>query len=86
MRDLKDIRNYYKRTKAHDMRDEIFQESPEYKHYCLGWAQGVTNIIDFINEHKDSVSLDHLLTGFSSHISNEDGLLSEYFNRLKNEE
>jgi len=49
---IKDLNKYYKRTETENIHLEIFKESPEYKYYLLGVAQGLYSIYKVMNNRK----------------------------------
>ncbi len=76
------LKDYYKRTEVENIHWEIFKETSEYKNYCLGVAQGLYIIYDFINMCKDQVvKNEDWLELIKNTVSNEEKI-NKYFNRL----
>jgi len=81
--DIKDLDKYYKRTETENIHLEIFKESPEYKYYLLGVAQGIYAIYTLINEYKDKISNNEWLN-IIKNVAAQDEKINVYFNRLIN--
>ena len=79
--DVKDLNKYYKRTETENIHIEIFKESPEYKYYLLGVAQGLYVIYTLINEYKDKISNNEWLN-IIKNVATQDEKINVYFNRL----
>ena len=54
---LKDYKNYYKRTEAENIHWEIFKETTDYKNYSLGIAQGLFIVYQIFNQLKDKYNI-----------------------------
>lgn len=82
--DIKELNKYYRRTETENIHLKIFKESPEYKYYLLGIAQGLYTIY---NAMSVSFAKD-VCTGdwreFIRKIAEDDSQVNEYFNRLIN--
>lgn len=78
------FKNYYKRTEAHNIHDEIFRTSPEYQHYLLGVAQGIYVVYDLIREYENKICNKDLLEALER-LASQDDKIGEYFIRLLNQ-
>lgn len=80
--DMEDFKNYYKRTETENIHWEIFKETPEYKNYTLGLAQGIYAIYDLINEFKDKIIDNNEWLKAIENVSTQDEKVGAYFQRL----
>lgn len=82
---IKDLNKYYKRTETENIHIEIFKESPEYKYYLLGVAQGLYTIYKTMGvSFAKNVRTDDWRE-FIKVMVEDDKQISEYFNRLLND-
>jgi len=80
--DIKDLNKYYKRTETENIHIEIFKETPEYKYYLLGIAQGLYTIYKAMSvSFAKNVRTDDWM-GFIKKLVADDKKVEEYFNRL----
>ena len=83
--DIKELNKYYRRTETENIHLEIFKESPEYKYYLLGVAQGIYAIYKVMSEYAGEINNYDWLT-IIKNVATQDEKLNEYFNRLINAE
>lgn len=82
--DVKDLNKYYKQTELDKLHIEFFKESPEYKYYLLGVAQGLYTIYKAMSaSFAKNVRTDDWM-GFIKQLTADDKQVEEYFNRLFN--
>ena len=82
--DIKDLNKYYKQTKLDKLHIEFFKESPEYKYYLLGVAQGLYTIYEAMSvSFAKNVRTDDWM-GFIKQLAADDKKVEEYFTRLIN--
>lgn len=82
--DIKDLNKYYKQTELDKLHIEFFKESPEYKYYLLGVAQGLYTIYKAMSvSFAKNVRTDDWRE-FIKVMVEDDKQISEYFNRLLN--
>jgi len=83
--DIKDLNKYYRCTETENIHLEIFKESPEYKYYLLGVAQGLYVIYKAMSvSFAKNVCTDDWMQ-FIKKIAADDKKVEEYFTRLINE-
>lgn len=81
--DIKELNKYYRRTETENIHLEIFKESPEYKYYLLGVAQGLYAIYKVMSEYAGEINNYDWLT-IIKNVATQDEKLNAYFNRLIN--
>jgi len=82
--DIKELNKYYRRTETENIHLEIFKESPEYKYYLLGVAQGLYTIYKAMSvSFAKNVRTDDWM-GFIKQLTADDKKVEEYFTRLIN--
>jgi hypothetical protein len=82
--DIKDLNKYYKQTELDKLHIEFFKESPEYKYYLLGVAQGLYTIYKAMSvSFAKNVRTDDWMQ-FIKKIAADDKKVEEYFARLIN--
>ena len=82
--DIKDLNKYYKQTELDKLHIEFFKESPEYKYYLLGVAQGLYVIYKAMSaSFAKNVCTDDWMQ-FIKKLAADDKKVEEYFNRLIN--
>ena len=81
--DIKDLNKYYKQTELDKLHIEFFKESPEYKYYLLGVAQGLYTIYKVMSEYAGKINNYDWLT-IIKNVATQDEKLNAYFNRLIN--
>ena len=81
--DIKELNKYYRRTETENIYLEIFKESPEYKYYLLGIAQGLYTIYKVMSEYTGEINNYDWLT-IIKNVTTQDEKLNAYFNRLIN--
>jgi hypothetical protein len=81
--DIKELNKYYKRTETENIHIEIFKESPEYKYYLLGVAQGLYAIYKVISEYAGDICT-HDWLYIIKNVATQDEKINIYFNRLIN--
>ena len=80
---IKELNKYYRRTETENIHLEIFKESPEYKYYLLGIAQGLYAIYKVMSEYVSEINNYDWLTIIKD-VATQDEKLNAYFNRLIN--
>ena len=81
--DIKDLDKYYKRTETENIHLEILKESPEYKYFLLGVAQGLYAIYKVMSEYAGEINNYDWLT-IIKNVAAQDEKINVYFNRLIN--
>jgi len=82
--DIKDLDKYYKRTETENIHIEFFKESPEYKYYLLGIAQGLYTIYNAMSVSFAKDVCVGYWREFIQKIAEDDSQVNVYFNRLIN--
>jgi hypothetical protein len=81
--DIKELNKYYKQTELDKIHIEFFKESPEYKYYLLGVAQGLYTIYKVMSEFTSDICTYDWLQ-IIKNVATQDEKLNAYFNRLIN--